>query len=121
MTKAAILDNMMDHYGYTTRQTSIVGGIYIITGLIGTIIQGYLMSRSDKYVMIYRAIGIACLCNTLILFFTLPSKNFTLLIINTFGMGFSFVPTLATGYTLSVELTFPISDAMSTGFITWVS
>ena len=92
MTKSAILDNMCDHYGYSTRQTSIIGGIFIITGLIGTIIVGVIMSKSDRYLAIYKGIGISCLVNTLILFYTLPSKNFTLLVINTFGMGFSFVP-----------------------------
>ena len=92
-----------------------------MTGLMGTIMVGVIMAKSDKYLFIYKAIGSSCLINTLILFYTLPSKNFTLLIINTVGMGFSFVPTLATGYTLCVELSYPISDAMSTGIITWLA
>lgn len=121
MTKSAILDNMCDHYGYSTRQTSIIGAIFISTGLIGTIMVGVLLAKCDRYLLIYKSIGLSCLVNTLILFYTLPSRNFTYLVINTVGMGFSFVPTLACGYTLAVELTYPISDSMSTGVITWLA
>jgi len=120
-TLSAIINNLIAPYNYSTMDSTIIGALFIVAGVTGTIVSGILMDISKKYLFIYKMIGWLSLTCSVCIFFTMPSKNFYLLLINTTFLGYSLVPVLAIGYTISVEISYPVSEAMSNGLITMLA
>ena len=112
-TLSAIINNLISPYDYTTFQSTIIGALFIISGLIGVIISGILLDKTRKYKLIFQMIGYLAIFFAATLMFTMPYKSAPLLIINTSLLGLSLVPVLAIGYSFSVELTYPVSEAMT--------
>jgi len=52
---------------------------------------------------------------------SLPSGNVTLMAINLAVLGFFMIPIIPLGYSFSVELTYPVSEAMSNGLMVFFS
>ena len=47
--------------------------------------------------------------------FVLPSKNPSLMCVNLFFLGFAIISVIPVSYAFSVELTYPVSEAVSNG------
>jgi hypothetical protein len=58
----------------------------------------------------------SCITSAL-LFVTLPSGNLYLVMLNMILFGITVFPTIPLSYSLSVELTFPVNEAMSNGIM----
>jgi len=107
----------MNPYGYTVIHTSIAGGIFIISGLIGSFTVGFIIDRTQKYLFIYK---ILCICSFIVAIpftWTLPEGKIYYLFPNIFLFGLFLLPVIPLGNGFSVELSFPVSEAMSNGWI----
>lgn len=64
-----------------------------------------------------RIICFGTLANTIVIYFTLPTRNFLLFNANIATLGFFILPVIPVGYSFSIELTYPVSEVMSNGII----
>ncbi|CDW86451.1 UNKNOWN [Stylonychia lemnae] len=100
---------------------SIFGGVFILFGLIGSVIFGILLDKYGKYKLTTNIISLAVSVAVALTFWTLPSQNTFLLSANNGMIGFFLTPMLSTSYTFAVELTFPVPESISNGMMVMVS
>ena len=107
----------MAPYNYTVSQTSIAGAIFVISGLVGSMLVGWILDKTNKYLLIYKILCFGTLASAVPFTWTLPSGEMGWLVPNIFLLGFFLLPTIPVGYGFSVEISFPVSEAMSNGWI----
>lgn len=117
----AIISNLLDPFGYSSTDAAIIGITFIFCGLIGSFICSYLMDKTKKYLLIFRIITFGSLFMTIFIYWSLPSEKMWLLDVNVGIMGILIIPIIPIGYSFSIELTYPVSEAMSNGFIVFIA
>lgn len=117
----AIINNLVDPFGYTPIDSSIFGATFIFCGLIGSIIFSYYMDKTQKYLRMLRISSFGSLISSICIILTLPTQNVWILNTNIAFMGFFLIPIIPIGYSFSVELTYPVSEAMSNGVMVFFS
>ena len=113
----AITSNLLSPYGYTPSQASMTGILFICFGLVGAFAVSIKVDKSKKYLLTYRIIVIGTLVCSLAFLITLPMGNVLALYLNNLFFGMFLVPLTPIGYSFSVEMTYPVSEAMSIGII----
>lgn len=117
----AIVDNLLDPFGYSALDSSIIGVTFIFCGLIGSFVTSVVMDKTKKYLTIFRVVSFGSLIITSGFYWTLPSGNMFILVPHVALIGAFIIPIIPLGYAFSVELTYPVSEVMSNGFIVFVS
>jgi len=112
---------MTSPYGYTSTDNSIFGAIFILSGVIGSFIFGMILDKTAKFKLILNIICIVACISVLVSIFTLPIGSVPIFAINLLFVGASVIPIIPICYSFSVELTYPISEAMSNGMMVMVS
>ena len=113
----AIISSLTEPYGYTGKDNSIFGGVFIISGILGSIVCGIVIDRYQRYRMLVILIGSFSFFFTVLSFFTLPSGSLPLFTLNQILLGFASVPMNSVGFSYSVELTYPAPESMSNGMM----
>jgi FLVCR family feline leukemia virus subgroup C receptor-related protein len=113
----AILSNLYSPFGYSGSDISLIGVVFVVSGLIGAPIYGYILDKTQKYLLALRVICVGTLVCGLMLFITIPAGNIYLLLANCSALGFFLLPIIPVGYSFASEITFPISEAMSNGLM----
>jgi nitrate/nitrite transporter NarK len=121
-TIGAIINTMVSPYGYTGSDSGIFGACFILCGLVGSFMQGALLDKYGKYLLLLKGICFGVFFFFLGFFYTLQDKgegnwNMILLTINVSVIGFLLLPIIPLGYGFSIELTYPVSEAMSNGVL----
>lgn len=112
---AALLDAILQPYHMTSSSVSIIGVCFILSGIIGSFIFSAYLDRTKKFLKTLKFILIGMLVSVSCSLFTLPSKSFTLILINCAVSGFFTISIIPVAFAFSVELTHPISEPMSNG------
>ena len=111
----AILNTLVEPYGFDSADAAIFGGVFITSGLIGSFVASGIL---DKYAA-YKKVTCASCWGTLIfgsmLLGTFLTGNIIIVSINIACMGFFILPILPIGYSFAVEITYPVSEVMSNG------
>ena len=113
----ALINTLVRPYNFDTADCSIIGATFITSGLIGSFFFGFLLDKYKKYLLVLRMVCFGTFFSALFVFLTLPSKNMIIFDFNIAVMGFFILPIIPVGYSFSIELTFPVSEAMSNGII----
>ena len=111
----AIINTLVSPYGFTSGDTSVFGATCIVSGLVGSFIIASLLDKYKKFLLTIRLLCLGSLLATSLVNYTLPSRNMWLLEANIAVVGFFVLPIFPVGYSFSVELTYPVSEAMSNG------
>jgi hypothetical protein len=82
---------------------------------------GSILDKTAKFKKILLILCICSLFGMAASFFTLPSQNVPIFSVNLLILGASVIPVVTVCYSFSVELTYPISEAMSNGMMIMVS
>ena len=114
---AGTINNIVEPYEYTTKDASLFGVLFIIFGLIGSFTVAKIIDKTSKFLFSFQACCILTLFSIAIMAATLPSKKVPLFAPNVSAMGLFLLPIIPLGYTFSIELTFPVSEAMSNGIM----
>ena len=117
----AILNNLLTSFGYSSLQTSIMGVCFIFWGLVGSFVASGLLDKTKKYLFMLKVILVGTFVCTIGYCFSLPSKNFFLVCLNGSLSGLFTLPILPVAFNFSVELTHPVSEAMSNGIMVTLS
>merc|ERR1739848_422352 len=113
----AIINNLVSSYRFTSVDSSIFGAVFIISGLIGSFVISGFLDKYSAYLKILRIVSFGSFIFGCGLKITLPlgPDYLTLAIINIGIAGFFIIPIIPVAYSFSVELTYPVSEAMSNG------
>ena len=112
-----VVSQMTSPYGYSPVDNAIFGATFILCGVIGSFVFGFLIDKTSKYQTILRVVIIIGVVSIPFTFFTLPSGNGFLFAFNLVFLGIAVIPIIPIAYSYSVELTYPVSEAMSNGMM----
>lgn len=114
---AIILSFLIKPFGYTdTLDTSIIAMTPAITGLMGCILGSLYLKKTNKY-KFYILLGEVASFIFLLLFMACLNLGLPLMIISVGVVGFFIVPLIPGMLEFACEISFPIGEGTSTGFI----
>jgi FLVCR family feline leukemia virus subgroup C receptor-related protein len=116
-TVGAVIASLTKPYEYTSSQNSLFGGVFIISGIFGSITVGIILDKFHKFKKVLMVISFTAVLFMSLVLVTLPSKNVPLFTINLVLLGFGAVPLTALSFAFSVELTYPTPEAVSNGMM----
>ena len=102
---------------YTGSQISLIGGIFVLCGVLGCFIAGIIIDKTQAMLGTIRTITTVVTVIVIAQIFVIPSNNFIWTLILCSILGFFIVPSITACYTFTVHLTYPIPPAASNGLI----
>lgn len=96
---------------------SLFGGVFIISGILGSICTGVLLDKFHKFKLTLMLISFASIALMSLVLLTLPSKNVGLFTFNLVLLGFGAIPLTPLAFGFTVELTYPTPEAVSNGMM----
>lgn len=105
----AIINFLFESFGFSTRQTSIMGAAFVVSGLVSTMIFPMLIQKFHWFKRSLRIVVFGALTAAISTMVILPTQSFGLSIIATALLGTFLIPTLSITYAFATELTFPVS------------
>ena len=113
----SVVSQLTAPFGYSSTDNALFGAIFIFTGVIGSFIYGMILDRTAKYKLMLTIISISAVISISLTMITLPTGNVPLFSLNLLLAGVSIIPVIPVSYSFAVELTYPISEAMSNGMM----
>ena len=111
----AVINNLVTPYGFDSSASSIFGAVFIVSGLIGSFIFSSFLDKNQTYLKILRIVCLGSLVFSSLMVFSLNSQKIWLASLNISFLGFFILPVIPVSYSFAVELTYPVSEAMSNG------
>ncbi|MDZ7635209.1 MAG: MFS transporter [Bacteroidales bacterium] len=108
------IENILSPRGFTAEQAGITGGLMIIAGIAGAVVMPLL---SDRYRKRIPFIIIALAGATAGLTGVTYASNYALLLISAAAFGFFLLSSGPIGFQYGAEVTFPVSEGTSNGFL----
>ncbi len=112
-----VLDPFFEGLKLPSSAVSIFGGIFVVTGVISSLIFGYLLDKYRKYLLTLRIISFGSLFVFGICYGTFQTFNIWIIGINTMFAGVLIVPILPVGTAFAGEVTFPMQEAVVIGLL----
>lgn len=113
----AVINSLTKPFDYTIQNNSLFGAVFIISGILGSIVSGIFLDKTHKFKLVMISVSLAAVILMIIILFTLPSKNVALFSINLSLLGFFAIPLTPIAFGLCVELTYPTPEAFSNGMM----
>lgn len=108
------IENIVGPRGFSAEQAGITGGLMIVGGIIGALIMPLL---SDRYQKRIPFIMIALAGATIGLVGVTFTENYPLLLVSAAAFGFFLLSSGPIGFQYGAEVTFPVSEGTSNGFL----
>jgi predicted MFS family arabinose efflux permease len=112
-----IITYLLEPYEYDSSDAGIMLGAVVVFGVVGSFFFSILLDKTKKFVIIYRFMCLSILMLVLLLEFTIKKDNFVNLCIHLAFFGFFLIATLPVGFSFSVDLTYPVNETLSSGFL----
>ena len=112
-----VINSLTKPYNYTIENNSLFGAVFIVSGILGSIVIGVFLDKTHKFKLVMISVSISAVILLTLLLFTLPSKKVPLLCINLALLGFAAIPLTPIAFGLCVELTYPAPEAFSNGMM----
>jgi len=94
-----------------------MGGIFIIVGVVSSIISGAVIDKNPQYLFLFRIICVGSTIMFATLIPVLPYGNKWLLGVNVALAGAVLVPIMPIGIGFACELTFPMEATVTNGIL----
>ena len=114
---ATMSSYLFAEFGFSTPEVAAIGGTFLVSGIFASIIVGIIL---DKYKCYKRMCNILTFLAVIALFcfnFSLPTQSLPLVLANAAVCGLLITPISTITLPLSVEVTFPLGETMSNGFL----
>jgi len=108
-------------YFFTAYHASLFGLLLIVVGTLGSLVVGAFLLYTDKHTRIMTS---CCTVGVLAMSLLLPSyetHSVVLVAIMCSLIGFCFIGIIPIVFELSIEITFPVGEALSGGFLMWAA
>jgi len=113
----AIISSLTEQYSYSGKDNSIFGGVFIGSGMIGSLAVGILLDKFRKYKLSVVIIAVMSFVLISTTYYSLPSGKTVLFALNIASYGLFAVPFVPLSFAFSVELTYPQPEAVSNGMM----
>ena len=117
----AILNTLVQPYGFGSADAAEFGGVFITCGLVGSFVASGIIDKYSAYKKVTCAACWGTLILGLMLLGSLSYGNKIIVSINIAALGFFILPIIPIGYSFAVEITFPVSEVMSNGTMSLVA
>jgi len=116
---STVLDQILSPFGYTSSDSSIMGTVFMLVGVVGSIGAGKIIDMYKIYRTIWIIIQFVCLIGMLGLMLGLYyfKLNYLLTFILISILGISLTSVTPISLDFACEVSFPVGEAMSSGFI----
>eukprot|EP01038_Epipyxis_sp_PR26KG_P009427 gene9427-12703_t len=112
-----LLNQIIAPHGYTNDDAGTFGAVFIVFGLVGAGVGGYVMEKTRAYRTILKAYIIISFLAALFFLFMLYSDNYWPLLISFGLLGFAVLPVLPVMIENCAETTYPIAEELSMGYL----
>ncbi len=113
----AVISSLTKAYDYTAKDNSLFGGIFIVSGILGSIVIGIFLDKYHKYKLTLTVVSLSGIGLMCLVLYTLPHHNVPLFAFNLVLLGFGLIPLSPVALGFSVELTYPTPEAVSNGML----
>ena len=113
----AVISSITSPYDYKARDNSIFGAVFIICGVVGTIVVSILLDRFHHFKFTFLMLAFVSVVSLGLAQLSLPSRSTSIFSINVAFLGFSGIPVAPVGNAFAVELTYPVPEAISNGMM----
>lgn len=112
-----VINILVYPFGYSSFDTSLIGAILIIFGLVGSFVVSLYVAKTNlyKFSLVICTIGYAA--SIMMIGFAAYSRNVYLAFIPVLFLGFFGFPILPIAIETGCEVTFPVGEAFSTGLL----
>ena len=112
-----VINILVYPFGYSSFDTSLIGAILIIFGLIGSFLVSLYVAKTNlyKFSLVICSIGYAA--SIMMIGFAAYSRNVYIAFIPVLFLGFFGFPILPIAIEMVCEITFPVGEAFSTGLL----
>lgn len=108
ITLGVVLDPFFGALGFTTGQISIIGGIFVVSGVISSLLFGALLDKYRKYLTTLKTICFGTTFMLLSCYASFIQGSFWIVAASSMLIGTIIVPILPVGCAFAGELTFPM-------------
>ena len=115
-----VLDPFFEGLKLPSSAVSIFGGIFVVTGVMSSLVFGFLLDKYRRYLLTLRIITFGSLLAFAICYGTFSTFNIWIIGINTMLAGILIVPILPVGTAFAGEVTFPMQEAVVIGLLQMV-
>jgi predicted MFS family arabinose efflux permease len=112
-----ILSALFAPYDFSAGYISLVGGLFIITGIISSVLFGKLLDKTSKYLRLFQ---MTCFCSCIFVslaMWSFPNENPWTVGINIIMCGIFIIPNIPIGIAFACELTFPMEATVTNGIL----
>lgn len=103
---------LFEPFGFSPTDTSIMGAIFVVAGLISSIIFPIVIEKYHWFLRCLKMIAIGSFISSIIVLIALPSRVFGFATLAIGLLGFFVIPAMSVTYAFATELTYPISEAL---------
>jgi len=122
-TLGAIIDDISASYKYSDKEAAIFGAVFVASGVVGAFVISTFLDKYNAYLKALRLVCFGGLASGIIMKYTIAMgpEYFEYACVNIGVAGFFIVPIIPVSFGFAVELTYPVSEAMSNGTMGLVS
>lgn len=102
------MDPFFESLGFTSTEVSLLGGLVVISGVIASLVVGFLLDKYRKYILMFRLVCFGSTVIWLACYGIFPSENIYFVAVTTVFIGAFLVPILPVGTAFAGEITFPM-------------
>jgi len=113
----AIINNLVTPYDFDNNSSALFAGTFILAGLVSSFIVSAYVDKTKKYLRVYRILSVCGWIAGSSIAGVLTIRKVFWMNLNVALLGASLVPIIPMGFSFSVELTHPVSEAFSNGVI----
>lgn len=112
-----VLNILVDPYGYSGFDTSLIGAVLIVFGLLGSALVCLWVAATNRYKLSLILCTIGYFMAVFMIGFCVFSYNVYITLIPVIFLGFFGFPILPICFEVGCEATFPVGEAFSTGLL----
>ena len=116
-TLGSWVGQISNEFGFQSSANSIFGTVYIFGGLVGSFGHAILLDKFKKYKLQYMLIGVGWILTLGGTTAIIGTGNVAFAAILLCLLGVAQLPIIGVAYSFSSELTYPINEALSCGFL----
>lgn len=117
----AIYANLASMYNYPMSSNSMCCLLFLVGGILNSFFLGSLLDKYQSYKKLVIIVSACSLVTTILHFGSLPLHNVMLEGVTMLLIGMSVVPITTVSFAFSVELAFPVPEAMTNGMMITIS
>ena len=113
----ALLDPILEPYGYNSNTIALVGIIFILAGVVGIFVFGFIMDKYKKFLLLFRVVGFGTTICAGAAIYVIPAGSPWPTLILVLVAGVCVLPVIPVCISFSAEVTFPLDAGMTNGLL----